>query len=352
MIPNIHRLITSEHGENYWFSGCARYVMECLNEPDYDYVFFAGLTGDSFVQPYSLDHFRGDGMLDYLLSDADYSVVEKAFAACGYAATFVPEATLRADKETYLRMTMDSIDKGIPVIRSRGNGWHVFVGYENNGETLLYMIDNKTEPSRVAAADLFGEIPEEHKNISQGFGWVFVGEKKTQKELKQIYRDALANLPKLLTTKTDKYCFGAAAFRAWADDIENGKFDGMTPEQFQSWHMYITYVCNLATNSGGCQGFLRKAQELNPDLTCLEEVRRQYTRTGCLWNSTGWGNTQEDRDDAARLFGPDSLESLGGGFNITLEALQDKDRRAKIAAKIRQLADCMDEVVRILNEDL
>ena len=44
IIPNIHRLITSEFGENYWFSGCARYVMESLGEytaePDFGYWFF------------------------------------------------------------------------------------------------------------------------------------------------------------------------------------------------------------------------------------------------------------------------------------------------------------------------
>lgn len=43
MIQIIHRLVTDEYGENYWFDGCARYIMECLNEPDFDYDFFAGL---------------------------------------------------------------------------------------------------------------------------------------------------------------------------------------------------------------------------------------------------------------------------------------------------------------------
>jgi hypothetical protein len=36
IIPNIHQLITMHYGENYWFNGCAKYVMECLGEPDYD----------------------------------------------------------------------------------------------------------------------------------------------------------------------------------------------------------------------------------------------------------------------------------------------------------------------------
>ena len=46
LIPVIHRLVTDENGENYWFNGCAKYVMECLGKKDYDYWFFAGITGD------------------------------------------------------------------------------------------------------------------------------------------------------------------------------------------------------------------------------------------------------------------------------------------------------------------
>lgn len=43
------------------------------------------------------------------------------------------------------------------------------------------------------------------------------------------------------------------------------------------------------------------------------------------------------------------LEALGGGFNVTLEALQDKEKRTKIADVIRKCGDCMDEVVKIIN---
>jgi hypothetical protein len=43
IIPNIHQLITMHYGENYWFNGCAKYVMECLKEPDYDYWFLPAL---------------------------------------------------------------------------------------------------------------------------------------------------------------------------------------------------------------------------------------------------------------------------------------------------------------------
>ena len=34
IITVIRPLITMHYGENYWFNGCARYVMECLGEKD------------------------------------------------------------------------------------------------------------------------------------------------------------------------------------------------------------------------------------------------------------------------------------------------------------------------------
>lgn len=352
IIPNIHQLITMHYGENYWFNGCAKYVMECLGEPDYDYWFFAGLTGDNFAQIYAYNGaFLGESSTDYRLSNKEYSFIKNVFKVCGYDATFVPEAALRANREMYLQTAMAYIDKGIPVIRC-WCGWHVIVGYENFGETLLCMTSDNKEPYRVSADELFNG-GEKHKDVFHWFGWVFIGEKKEQKELKQIYRDAILNLPALLTTKTDNYCFGADAFRAWANDIENGKYEKMKSEEFDGWTMYTNYVCNLATNSGGCRSFLNKAKELNPDFTFLDDVKKQYRITGLLWNA------QHEADDgfAAEYMKqhgnlPDNLEALGGGFNITLEALQDKTRREKIVSTIRKFADCMDEVARILNENL
>jgi len=46
------------------------------------------------------------------------------------------------------------------------------------------------------------------------------------------------------------------------------------------------------------------------------------------------------------------LEAIGGGFNITLETLQNKEKRARIAAKIRECGDITDQILQVLNEGL
>lgn len=336
LIPIIHRLVTDELGENYWFNGCASYVMECLGEPDYDYQFFAGLTGDVFTQSYSLDgKYRGNGISEFAIFEGNTREMEGTFNKCGYAATFVSVDELGRNTEMYLQTLIAYIDKGVPVISwdNGGTPVGVFVGYEEYGKVLLYITGNSNEPARMplekaitAKAD-FG-------------GWIFVGGKKESIPLAAIYREAIQRLPRLLTTKNERYCCGEHAFRAWANDVERGKFDGMKPEDFESWSMYLSFVCDAATNGSCCHEFLKRARELNPDMGFLEEVSRLYRRMAEMWGGEGEKNDE------------DSLEALGGGFNVTLEALQDKERRGKIAAKLREFAVVTETIVRVLIEGL
>lgn len=342
IIPTIHRLVTSEHGENYWFNACAKYVMECLGEPDYTYVFFAGLTGDVFTQHYpkSGNH-GGDARSSYFIDKADILFAEDVFKKCGYASSFISGNILRKNKEMYLQTLLGYIDKGIPVIvwqnsnEAGANIVGVFVGYEENGQVLLYMTGDNNEPQRISL-----EKALHFRGDGKNSGWIFIGEKKEQKDLKQMYRDAIASLPEMLTTQTDDHYFGAEAFRVWASNIENGYFDGMRVEDFDGWGMYANFICVLATNGSCCHGFLDKARELNPDMGFLEEVSRLYRRMAEMW---GGDNNRND---------PDSLEALGGGFNVTLEVLQDKEKRGEIAAKIREFANVTDEIVRVLTDGI
>ena len=73
------------------------------------------------------------------------------------------EEQLKADKEKYLQLLLSYIDKGIPVIsnlRIMGHPkWIVFVGYEEDGKTLLFMTDNMTEPERVSTKEFKANIP-------------------------------------------------------------------------------------------------------------------------------------------------------------------------------------------------
>ncbi|MCL2674507.1 MAG: hypothetical protein FWE92_04165, partial [Defluviitaleaceae bacterium] len=360
IIPVIHRLITDEYGENYWFNGCAKYVMECLNEPDYDYRFFAGLTGDLFTQHYAYGMYTGDALTSFMMDEdmggQPAKFVEELFAKCGYAATYVSYQDMQKNTEMYANTIAAYIDKGIPVIAYGSPLVGVIVGYEDYGKTLLYITGNKDQPERTTLAALFSNDLGEGANFvrcAKTGGMIFVGEKKESRDLAALYREAIAAIPQHMSVKTDLYCFGAQAFRAWADDIENGKFDGMhnmdaqtlalaqahdesgkrlaKSEEFDHWGHYANNICVLFTNGCCCHDFLKRARKLNPDMKYLKEISKLYKQI----HKKG-----------------DELESLGGGFNVTLETLQDKEKRAKIAAKIRECAGVMDEVLRVLEVGL
>jgi hypothetical protein len=105
--------------------------------------------------------------------------------------------------------------------------------------------------------------------------------------------------------------------------------------------MYKIYVCNLATN-GSCRRFLERALEKNPDMAFIAEIIQQYKQLALLWNGS----------DGQTKYQGDCLESLGGGFNVTLDALTHIEKRKAIANKIRECADCMSRVTDILNAHL
>ncbi len=329
IIPTIHRLVTDEYGENYWFNGCARYVMECLGEKDYDYWFFAGLTGDVFTQHYTYTKYSGDAMSSYMMDEKPAEFVEDVFAKCGYAATYVSNQEVRKNTEMYMQTLIGYIDKGIPVIVWGEALVGVFVGYEDYGKILLYITGNNNQPERIP-------LNKELEGNPDTNGWIFVGNRKEDRTLAKLYREAISAIPQHLSIKTNTYCFGAEAFRAWAKDIKTGKFDGMTVEEFDIWAYYTNYVCVLATNGSCCHEFLKRAQGLNPDMTFLDEVSRLYKRTADMWNN------QNGKD----------LEALGGGFNVTLETMQNEEKRNKIASKIHEFGDVIDEIVQVLNRGL
>lgn len=344
MIPHIPKVFFNRGGENYHFNSALRYVMDCIGAMKFaDYSLIAGITGDIFIPFYSLKGFKGDSASDYYLGLRNFPSI---FEKLGYTAQSISIGELQSEKVKYLKKITGSIDKGVPVILYYGGPPGVIVGYEEDGNTLLYLRENMTEPERLVLDENFYKT-----EVLDTKGWVIIGNKNREVSLKQIYREAIIQLPKLLTVKTEDYVFGAEAFRTWANDIESGKYEKINIDFFT----YEVYVLNLATNSGGSQEFLEKAQELNPDFTFLEEVRKQYRITNYLWNGGHWikdVHSPVEREELKQLYGEYNLETLGGAFGCKLETLQEKEKRVLIVNQIRKLADCMDEVVRIVCENL
>ncbi|MHB1152231.1 MAG: MerR family transcriptional regulator [Eubacteriales bacterium] len=336
ILPDLHQLVTWHFGQNYVFDGCMAFLMEHIKpgEPIIaDFEFFGAIDSDTIVQTYGHGFNRPFNCHDLPLSSfwdgADFCGY--VFNEIGYEHTYVTHKQLNANKRMYTDTLMAYIDKGIPVLQrwvpcnayepSRGgfdpssggyssglgSCYTVIVGYEENGKTLLYLDGDNAEPEKYSTD---GQIM---------WDWIFIGDKKRKIDKEQLYRNCLKRAYEMLTTP-DNYgaSYGAKAFRDWADDIENG--------WFANGGEYTTYVCVMATN-GRAFGHIIKEM---PCFTFINDILVHCNKVGNIWNE---------------------LESLGGGFNVTNEIMQDKDKRKQIADKVREFALEMDEIVRILKEN-
>lgn len=333
-LSRLHRVITSEFGENYHFNGCAAYLMECAGEKKWDYWFFAGLTGDLFAQVYSNDQYVGECVSSCRSFIEGGNCLESFFEQCGYESTFVPSALLHVCREQYLEKLMAEIDRGIPVLAvvPEAPRWRLFVGYEEHGKTLLYLAEDRLEPERVSAEAATAQAPVQ----PQAFGWLFLGEKKRQASLKHLYRAMIERIPALFDFSHRLCCFGPKAFYSWAERIENGFFVGMQPEHFDAWDYHVSNICNMATNGSCAHEVLKRVKHYWPEWGFLDALGQCFKRTEQLWN--------RDRGQ--------DLEALGGGFNVTLEALQHPERRKRIAERIREAGAQMELVQQIIRQHL
>ena len=109
----------------------------------------------------------------------------------------------------------------------------LIVGYENEGKLVKLLIEG--------TKTIDYSIVENNK-----LDLVFIGEKKYDVSLEQIYLQIIDKMHYWLTLpERNGMSFGAVAYRAWADDIISGRFEA---ENFDLWGNYGVYVCLLYTS--------------------------------------------------------------------------------------------------------
>ncbi|MDR1261865.1 MAG: hypothetical protein LBK46_00090 [Oscillospiraceae bacterium] len=335
---NIRGIGDGMQGKNYIFDDIMAFLMERLGRPELDYWLFTGVTGDGVAMVYNR---KPTTHCEYCVSGflAGSRYVRSVFEAVGYGCDYITAAQVNMDKAAWLKKLMESIDKGIPVVVKTAlsdmpafpndvGTYFLCVGYEDGGNALLFVSNSEGSLYKYHAA---GKIRQD---------WIFVGEKVKEFTADEIVRAAAVNMTHWLSfPEKDGVFFGAQAFRAWADDIGSGRYDN----ESDMWGNYGVFFCNLATNSWANNisdaphaSLLYKLAKLNPEYSDVrDKVAEQYFRIG---NGDGKGGIWNE------------LEGLGGGFNANHETLHDN--RAQIAAKLREAAECTDEIVRVLTEKM
>jgi hypothetical protein len=170
---------------------------------------------------------------------------------------------------------------------------------------------------------------------------VFIGEKQREVTLEDLYLKAVQKMTYWLIMGENggKY-FGAAAYRAWADDIETGRFeDGNLP----LWENYGVYVCNIATSGGEFTYIFDK----------LAGVSEKYSRLTSLGKKIQKLLPAETPAGGKSLLWV-KLEELGGGMDMgrVRETMRDKAKRAEVAAVLRDYAERLDQAAALLEKEV
>ena len=170
---------------------------------------------------------------------------------------------------------------------------------------------------------------------------VFVGEKQREVTLEELYRNAAQKMTHWLTLpECDGVFYGAAAYRAWADDIEAGRF---ADDNLPLWENYGVYVCNLATSGGFPEYVLMKLADINKSYSYLAQLGEKIQR---LLPNEGWME--------GKIMLWVQLEELDGGMDMgkVRATMRDKEKRSKVAAALRDYAERLDQAVDLLKDAL
>lgn len=308
-------------GQNYPFNACMAKLMECLGGDAflYTYDFFAGLAGDDFVMCYG----DNDKYNDCVSVCSDNEVfLARVFGMIGLEYRLVKYAEWKTEAELYFSFVRQFIDRGIPVLCA-GVG-------SNFNYDLLISYDDETQKCHLSCGDdvQYGrDIP----FCEIECDLIFIEGLPKIDDLAAVYRKAVMQIPTLIQAEPTTYgaYFGAEAYRRWVSDIKGGRYDRYTTETFESWEHWCIYICNLATNAEHGRAFLEKVQQLNPDMTFIPELIALLHENQNVWNE---------------------LESIGGGFNCTIETLHEKDKAAAIADVILRLADVSEKIIRMITD--
>ena len=334
-IANNRPLLDGMKGHNYGLPDCMKFILECVRRTDEkpDFWDIAAITGDTVAQVYNHNPTTG---CEYCVSGylAGPEHIKYVFDTLGYSHDYVTADQFNANNDFYIQIITGMIDMGIPVLvktnlndipewKSDVGTYCLIVGYDNGGQIIKLLFDGTETVDCVLSGKNKMDL-------------IFIRGKQREVTLEELYLKAIQKMTHWLTLpERDGKYFGAAAFRAWADDIESGRYED---ENLPLWENYGVYVAHLATNAGGVpRTIFKNLAGLNPSYAYLVPLgdkldkllpSESYMEGRCLL----WIH----------------LDELNGGMEVNRETLCDKEKRSKIAAVLRDYAERIDEAAESL----
>jgi len=335
-ISNNRALLDGIVGHNYGLPDCIKFILECIGQSEKpDYWDIAAITGDAVAQVYNRNLTTG---CEYCVSGylAGSEHINYVFDTLGFEHEYITAEKLNADNGLYISKIVDSINRDIPVlVKTNLNDipdWHsdvgtycLITGFDHGGQILKLLFDGSETVDCILTGDNKMDL-------------IFIGKKQREVTLEELYLKSIQKMTHWLTLpEHNGLCFGASAFRAWAQDIENGRFAN---DYIPLWENYGVYVCNLASNGGEPTFIFKKLADANPKYSYIKPLGENIQALLPSESPTGGRNLLWIQ-----------LEELGGGMNMDIvrKTMRNKEERSKIAAALNNYAERIDKTVELLN---
>ncbi|HBL83747.1 MAG: hypothetical protein A2Y17_08595 [Clostridiales bacterium GWF2_38_85] len=327
LIPNIVKLCDVQ-SENYMFDSCMRTVMRAFNENEnYNFTFFAGITGDLFTQTWGKPDWQYNN--EYSLKCRNTQVpIRAAFDACGYEFEYIHEDDIQRNKPEYVRRIVESIDKGYPVLTFGIVGpptCSIIFGYDENGDVLIgwSQFTDEVKEDNPMDLELSNEFFQKRNGLDRSEGLVFIKKKINTPSISDSIRRSILNIPKLASLQsTEKTSFGKQAFEDWADSLlcdENFQDESMLARPLDT---YGSCMVMVGTNMYNKQSYLERALKICPDMKIqIEKLNQAYNK----------------ENKAIQKI----LDFQGGYFfDADRKALLNRNFRIKLSELIKQVGQC------------
>ena len=271
--------ICENKSEHYMFCACMASMMKYLGKsPDYDFPFFAAVTGDAFCQlsfPYP-DFGFTDSLSNRQM--CSYESILRAFDACGYGMAGVDTKILQMDRQLWKREIVSSINRGMPVFTFGVVGpetCSIITGYDEDGDVLYGRAQfQEWEPSAACSPE---ESPDgyfkKRGGIECSLALIFAGAEKVPPLFSDIWRDVFENIyywshmPSDDHGKGDRRVFGVRAFYDWAEALLTEELFSEPAVLSDRQDAHTGMLCIAATNLFYMSEILSRIELYCPDLT-------------------------------------------------------------------------------------
>ena len=326
--------------ENYFLASALCSVGKALGSGIDSLHFYSAITGDMFAYIYSPERkYCDSGVTNCIFMP---QVVKKAYAALGYDCVYLSTEYIKHNFRAVMNAIKASVDKGVPVLAwgmgnvIMSNGDHYgplpeacLIGGYDKGDVLY--VNLYCGPDRVGTDD------DGYTAITNGLdttlGLFFVGEPIEKTPMREVYQEAIASIPALLTLPPpDGYIFGQPAFETWADTLlDESNLEGKTDEELAglgiTWDIHCAPYCTVCTSDA--LNFVKtaaKEYKIETARRLLPLYKKFTKRRQKIWK-------------------------LQGGFEPPVKKFRQRKFREKIARLLREMGAICGEILAAFEKE-